>query len=266
MTNQKPIYCILAVDKNNGIATSTKRNNSSIPWKFKEDFEYFKRITTNVIDCTKSNAVVMGRKTYEDIPEKNRPLVGRLNVIITSTCITGKNIMCFKSPELAMEYLNNAIEIERIYIIGGVSLYNQYINSPITTGLYLTRVNHDYDADLKVDINLSHYVKVREEIVDCLDLESKPNLTVNTSFERYLNKNNMNNQTELSYITNNKENLEELQYLNILERILKNGHYRPTRNAHTYSLFGAHMEFNLENNTFPLLTTKKCLQKEYLRN
>jgi thymidylate synthase len=49
----------------------------------------------------------------------------------------------------------------------------------------------------------------------------------------------------------------EQQYLFILKEILEKGHYRKTRNGNTFSLFGKHMEFDLKNNMFPLLTTKK---------
>jgi len=48
----------------------------------------------------------------------------------------------------------------------------------------------------------------------------------------------------------------EQSYLNLCQEVLEKGHYRPTRNGHTYSLFGKHLEFDLRN-SFPLLTTKK---------
>ena len=49
----------------------------------------------------------------------------------------------------------------------------------------------------------------------------------------------------------------EEQYLNLLREILEKGHYRNTRNGNTLSLFGKHLEFDLRDGSFPLLTTKK---------
>jgi thymidylate synthase len=49
----------------------------------------------------------------------------------------------------------------------------------------------------------------------------------------------------------------EKGYLSLLKDILEKGHYRETRNGPTFSLFGKHLEFDLRENRFPLLTTKK---------
>lgn len=57
-------------------------------------------------------------------------------------------------------------------------------------------------------------------------------------------------------------NIEEQNYLNLLFKILKEGSYKEDRTGiGTYSLFGETLRFNLENNTFPLLTTKKMFLK-----
>tara|TARA_Y100000310_G_scaffold343521_1_gene451618 strand:- start:23733 stop:24098 length:366 start_codon:yes stop_codon:yes gene_type:complete len=53
----------------------------------------------------------------------------------------------------------------------------------------------------------------------------------------------------------------EEQYLSLLQKILHEGERRPTRNAVTYSLFGAHLKFDLNAEGFPLLTTKKMYWK-----
>ena len=46
--------------------------------------KYFSRMTKTTKDSTKKNAVLMGRKTWESIPEKFRPLPQRLNIVISS--------------------------------------------------------------------------------------------------------------------------------------------------------------------------------------
>jgi dihydrofolate reductase len=58
--------------------------NGQLPWRLKGDMAFFKKLTTVTSGTgNKRNAVVMGRKTWESIPEKFRPLPDRLNVILT---------------------------------------------------------------------------------------------------------------------------------------------------------------------------------------
>lgn len=57
--------------------------NGSIPWRIPEDLKFFKETTTSTKDESKQNAVIMGRKTWESIPSKYRPLPSRLNIVLT---------------------------------------------------------------------------------------------------------------------------------------------------------------------------------------
>ena len=67
---------IVAIDAGNGIA-----KNGEIPWKTTSDGKFFRDITLG----RGKNAIIMGRGTYEAIPEENRPLQGRHCVIISRT-------------------------------------------------------------------------------------------------------------------------------------------------------------------------------------
>ena len=59
--------------------------------------------------------------------------------------------------------------------------------------------------------------------------------------------------------------MEECQYLNLIEEIIKTGNWEETRNGKTKSIFGSMSKYNLENNTLPLLTTKKLAWKTCLK-
>ena len=69
---------ILAIDSNNWLG-----KNNDLAWKLKSDMQYFKKITTQTQQENKQNAVIMGRKTWESIPEKFRPLPDRKNFLLT---------------------------------------------------------------------------------------------------------------------------------------------------------------------------------------
>jgi thymidylate synthase len=60
-------------------------------------------------------------------------------------------------------------------------------------------------------------------------------------------------------------NLEEEQYLNLINNIMNKGHYEKGRNGYSYSIFGYNMRFSLENQTIPILTTKKLSWKTCLK-
>ena len=52
---------------------------------------YFKELTSRTADPAKQNAVIMGRKTWESIPPKFRPLAGRLNIVLTRSGAQDEN-------------------------------------------------------------------------------------------------------------------------------------------------------------------------------
>lgn len=68
---------IVAATASNGIGHS-----SHLPWRLPLEMAYFARVTSNAAEG-KKNAVVMGRKTWESIPPKYRPLKDRVNVVIS---------------------------------------------------------------------------------------------------------------------------------------------------------------------------------------
>ena len=78
MSNKLPLHIIAAIDKNNGLGI-----NNTIPWHLSADLKYFKKITTEVTAANKQNAVIMGRKTWDSIPDKYKPLPERLNIVLT---------------------------------------------------------------------------------------------------------------------------------------------------------------------------------------
>lgn len=232
-----PIHCILAVDINFGIAT-----NNKIPWKITEDLKYFKNVTSSSI--FKQNIIIMGKNTWESIGSK--PLAERINIIISSTMTskstydpTNKNdYLVMNNVTKAIEISNEFDNIENIFIVGGKRLYDEFINSGDIDNIYLTKINHDYQTDTKININVDNFdiVTNNKLILKCLN----KNIDVDVNFMKL----------EL------KKNKEEIQYLSLLSDIITNGDYRQTRNDYTKSLFSNSLKFDLSK-SFPLITTKK---------
>jgi dihydrofolate reductase len=69
---------VVAVTRSWGIG-----KDGGMPWKLSGDLAYFKALTSRTADPAKRNAVIMGRKTWESIPHRHRPLPGRLNIVLT---------------------------------------------------------------------------------------------------------------------------------------------------------------------------------------
>lgn len=79
-TPRLPLTLIAAVSPSNGIG-----KNGGLPWSLKGEMAYFRRATMHVPEAssTTRNAVIMGRTTWESIPQKFRPLKDRVNVVVS---------------------------------------------------------------------------------------------------------------------------------------------------------------------------------------
>ena len=123
---------IVAVDSNWAIGHKGKLL-VSIP----EDMQFFRRETTGKV-------VVMGRKTLESFPN-GLPLKNRVNVVITKDKeYNVKDAIICHSIEEALEVLKQYND-EDIYVIGGESVYSQFL--PYCSVAHVTKINYSYDAD-----------------------------------------------------------------------------------------------------------------------
>lgn len=123
---------IVAVDSNWAIGHKGKLL-VSIP----EDMQFFRRETTGKV-------VVMGRKTLESFPN-GLPLKNRVNVVITKDKeYNVKDAIICHSIEEALEVIKQYND-EDIYVIGGESVYRQFL--PYCSVAHVTKINYSYDAD-----------------------------------------------------------------------------------------------------------------------
>jgi len=143
MQKQKDINIIVATSTNYGIGYDNK-----MCWNIPEELNKFKEITTEVIDKTKKNCIIMGKNTWYSLPKK--PLINRINIIISSNDYEKikneieenyKNIenvpKIFKNIEDAFKYVNDTDIIESAFIIGGAVLYNTCLDNYIEKIKYI---------------------------------------------------------------------------------------------------------------------------------
>lgn len=92
------------------------------------------------------NCVIMGRNTWESIPEKFRPLPDRLNLVLSrSTKID--NVLTYDSLDNALMYLNELSSIQEVFVIGGAQIYNMAITHPLCKKIYLTILEPKFECD-----------------------------------------------------------------------------------------------------------------------
>lgn len=156
-----PVNLILACDKNFGIG-----KNNDLPWagKLKNEMKYFAATTKNVPPMyvnKAQNAVIMGRKTWESLPVKFRPLKGRLNVVLSNSLtlsdaeknsekFSQNNFQITNDLQTILQELKQDEKIFKIWIIGGASLYNTCMKQDLCDEIYLTNVMEDFDCDVKI--------------------------------------------------------------------------------------------------------------------
>ena len=142
---------IVAHCNNYGIG---KDNN--LPWHFKTDLRYFSKKTKG----DGNNAILMGKNTWLSLPR--RPLPNRDNFVLSTTLETNN---CFKSINEAKEYFNNH-NYDEVWIIGGSSIYEQFINDPDVKKIYVSEIKKEYECDTFFPKFSDDYVLSSVEVVE----------------------------------------------------------------------------------------------------
>lgn len=124
------IFIVVASAKNGVIGSGGK-----IPWRLKTDMEHFKK-------TTKGQVVVMGRKTFESIPQKHRPLPQRENVILTRD----RNFRALGCTVLhSVEDVLRVYRLRDLYIIGGAEIYQLFLE--YCNYMLITYVDTEVEGD-----------------------------------------------------------------------------------------------------------------------
>lgn len=107
--------------------------DGGLPWHLPSDMKHFKELTTG-------GTVIMGRKTYESIPEKFRPLPGRRNIVLSSRASFGDGAEAHTSLESAL-----AAAGTDAFVIGGGATYAETL--PLADRVYATEIAGEVEGD-----------------------------------------------------------------------------------------------------------------------
>lgn len=109
------------------------------------------------------NAVIMGRKTWDSIPPKFRPLKGRLNIVLSRSSQSSISSAIddfsdgpahYNSLLAAISALKTKQSVNKIFVIGGAEIYKVAADMPETKTLLITRIQSDHECDVFLDVKL----------------------------------------------------------------------------------------------------------------
>ena len=111
-------------------------NNNTLPWHLPEDMAHFKRLTTG---CP----VIMGRKTWDSLPPRFRPLPNRTNIVLTHQANWNENaVQRLSNVQEALQFCE---QFDTVWVIGGAAIYEQFV--PYAYRVYVTEIHTNFEGD-----------------------------------------------------------------------------------------------------------------------
>ncbi len=129
------VKLIVAKASNNVIG-----KDNDLIWHLPAEMRFFTQ-------STKGHIVIMGRKNWDSIPLKYRPLSNRLNAVITrNTNFSDPDCEIFNSLEAAIAHYSKQTDRE-IYIIGGAQIYAYCLDHDLIDEMFVTYIHQSFDGD-----------------------------------------------------------------------------------------------------------------------
>ncbi len=273
---------VAATAKSLGIGKQGK-----LPWNLPQDMEHFKRLTsTTTAGPNKTNAVIMGRRTWQSIPEKFRPLRNRLNVVLSRNPAIREQLnlpqgvrVAASLPEAlaALSQGEEADAVEKVFVIGGAAVYKEAVASELCEAIEFTAIEEGEEKEaaaaggegtaaapsFECD---AHFPPIPATVFQLVaSTETLNQNGMQFRFQRFERKQAARPVDAAAVASaagmqeaEEEENVEEHQYLELVKEIIEKGNHRGDRTGTgTLSKFGAQLRFSLRDNVFPLLTTKR---------
>ena len=227
-------FSIIVAKSSNDVIGSSETN--SIPWSYRCDMSHFKKITSNSFAWGKKNSILMGYNTWKSLgidflPDRINIIIDRNEIFITRV---NNNLYKIRDFDTALIFMQENPNIDKIFIIGGESIYIKALKHRDLDKVYLTKIHKKYEGDILFPKLCGNFKLLS------LDTEEEKGDTMD--FCIYKKMNTMH---------------PEYQYIKCIRDILTNGHRGEDRTGvGTLSVFGRQFKWDLAD-SFPLFTTKR---------
>ena len=143
------VLALIAAVARNGVVG----REGAIPWRLPEDMAHFRRTTL-------SHPVIMGRRTWDSLPPRFRPLPGRRNIVVTRNAgWKAEGAETAASPEEALALVADEM---RAFVIGGADLWAAVL--PQVDLLVLTEIDRDFEGDTHFPaFDRTHFAEIDRE-------------------------------------------------------------------------------------------------------
>lgn len=126
-----------------------------MPWHLSADLKYFAKTTT-------PHAVIMGRKTWESIPDKYRPFKNRLNIVLTR-----QNDYELPEGVLRADSLDGALNLaddhkREAFVIGGGRVFTEAIEHGECREIYITQIKKTFDCDTHFPLLPPRFTRIQQ--------------------------------------------------------------------------------------------------------
>lgn len=115
-----------------------------LPWVCPKDMQHFRELTSSTVQKDRYNAVIMGRKTWDSLPLRYRPLPNRLNIILSrqappSPPSTPHPVVIYcSSLDQALATLSKRADVDKLFVIGGGQVYHDAIQHECCREIHMT--------------------------------------------------------------------------------------------------------------------------------
>jgi dihydrofolate reductase len=156
--------------------------NGKLPWRLKHDMKYFQDVTIGLHQTGSQNACLMGRKTWDSIPEKFKPLKDRLNIVLSRSTNERPGALTCTSLDEAVQIATDH-NCSVLWVIGGAEIYRLAYES--ADFLYVTRIypQEEIECSTFLDISLYEFRMLSKEEFKAILPNQVPNRQKEGDFE-----------------------------------------------------------------------------------
>jgi dihydrofolate reductase/thymidylate synthase len=267
------IHLVLCTDRGGRIGADGK-----LLYHIPLDLQRFTSLTTHASDPTKTNVVMMGHATWMSLPASRRPLPGRVNVVLTHTpehvpAVRQAGAYPFLDVASACGFMASvSATVERVYLIGGATLYAHPALRALVQTVHWTLVDEDRGLDNATTFDVKHHFSAFDTVESWATdapgvyVPTDEKATFPVRMQTLVRRDSVPVVAPLATldVQDSRFPSAETQYLALLARLME-APLRPTRNATVRSAFGTRLVVPLGDGTVPALTTKKFAWKTCLR-